>query len=168
MSVDSPSNPPNPAPTQAASEYESIISKASIAILIACPVLALLPPRKLDLYTFSLGAGFVVAANHQVRVHTGNGILLNVYQRRQGKEDEKRRQETWQKWEADNTGVKGLAKKVWMGDQKSDWKKQRMQEERDAVEEGKSFSDVIIDQVKEVWGVPKEEDKDDKEAERKE
>ena len=87
--------------------------------------------------------------------------MLNIYQRRQDKGDAKSRQETWEKWEAEKTGVKGLAKKVWMGDEKLGWKEKRMQEERDAAAEGKAFSDVIIDQVKEVWGVPKDEDEDD-------
>ena len=158
MSSFPPSVPPNPLQRQPTSPSENITSKLSLVTLVVCPVLALLPPRKLDLYTFSLGAAFVVAANHQTQLRSGKGILLNIYARRKEESDQKQRQKTWEAWEADESGTKGLAKRIWMGDAKADWKEKRMQEERENAEQGKGISDVIIDQVKEVWGVPKEDD----------
>ena len=43
-----------------------------------CPVIALLPPRKLDLYTFSLGIGFYLSADHLITLRTGRGLVQNL------------------------------------------------------------------------------------------
>ncbi|KAL9086460.1 MAG: hypothetical protein Q9165_007076, partial [Trypethelium subeluteriae] len=48
-------------------------------------------------------------------------------------------------------GERGLLGRIWMGGEGEDWKEKRMEEERRALEEGKGYSDVIMDQIREVW-----------------
>ncbi|EEH35557.2 hypothetical protein PAAG_06604 [Paracoccidioides lutzii Pb01] len=84
----SPSQPPTPSisttstpPRNRAAEYEKFKNFAAYTFLIASPVCIALPPRKLDFYTFSLGAAFVVSANHISSVRTGRGILGHIQSR---------------------------------------------------------------------------------------
>lgn len=92
--------------------------------------------------------------------------MQNLYKRRllrkEGSEQSEREQK-WRDWEKDESGSRGLAKKIWMGEEKEGWKERRMREERRNVEQGKGVADVIVEQVKEVWGVPKEEDEEGEE-----
>lgn len=46
---------------------------------------------------------------------------------------------------------RGLLKQVWMGDEKEDWKKRRIEEDRKALASGKGYGDLIMDQIWEVW-----------------
>ncbi|KAK4219633.1 hypothetical protein QBC37DRAFT_265444, partial [Rhypophila decipiens] len=46
---------------------------------------------------------------------------------------------------------KGVLTKVWMGDEKEDWKEKRLEEERKALEAGKGYSDLIVEQIWDVW-----------------
>ncbi|ODH48024.1 hypothetical protein GX48_05871 [Paracoccidioides brasiliensis] len=82
------SQPPTPSistasspPRNRAAEYEKFKKFAAYTFLIASPVFIALPPRKLDFYTFSLGAAFVVSANHISSVRTGRGIIGHIQSR---------------------------------------------------------------------------------------
>ncbi|KAL2119464.1 hypothetical protein VTJ04DRAFT_6425 [Mycothermus thermophilus] len=46
----------------------------------------------------------------------------------------------------------GWWKRVWMGGEKEDWKERRLEEERKALEAGKGYGDLIVEQIKEVLG----------------
>lgn len=46
---------------------------------------------------------------------------------------------------------KGLLEKVWMGGESEDWKAKRDERERKALEEGKGYGDLIMDQIWDVW-----------------
>lgn len=48
-------------------------------------------------------------------------------------------------------GVKGLAKKIWMGDEKAGWQKRRLEKEKEELEAGKGYGDIIMEQVREVF-----------------
>jgi hypothetical protein len=63
-----PPLPPPPAANQA-------LHYATSTALIGAPLLLLIPPRKLDLYTFSLCTLWAASAEHQVRARSGKGIL---------------------------------------------------------------------------------------------
>jgi hypothetical protein len=144
-----------------------LASKISLVTLVAAPLLAALPPRKLDLYTLTLATTFVLAANHQTKVQTGSGILTNIYFRRVEQQNAQKQQNeniNPKEEEINTTGVKGMVRKVWMGSEKSDWKEKRMLKEKEAEEEGKGIGDVIWEQVLEVWGVEKRK-KDDSDNE---
>ena len=47
---------------------------------------------------------------------------------------------------------RGLIKKVWMGDEGEDWREKRLEEERKALQEGKGYYGLIVDQIAEVFG----------------
>lgn len=123
----------------------------------------LMPPRKLDLYTFSLGMGFYLSADHLCESYYGRGLVTQLSpfraaadlpterarevqaRLREAREDERRK---LGKTEDDD---KGVLKKIWMGGESAGWKERRLEEEKKAIEEGKGFSDMILEQVWDVW-----------------
>jgi hypothetical protein len=46
---------------------------------------------------------------------------------------------------------RGVLKKVWYGQEGADWKTKRDQREKEALEDGKGYSGLIMDQIWEVW-----------------
>jgi hypothetical protein len=46
---------------------------------------------------------------------------------------------------------RGLLEKVWMGNEGDDWKEKRDRREREALEEGKGYWDLIKEQIWDVW-----------------
>jgi hypothetical protein len=150
--------------------YDRIVRNLAIGGVIACPIIMLLPPRKLDLYTFSLGVGFYLSADHLFTVNTGRGLVQqfgpkNGYsgdamptekaremQRVIREEREKgRRVDGALSGEASGDNQRGVFGRIWMGNEKDDWKERRLEEERKALEEGKGYMDMIFEQIWEVW-----------------
>ncbi|KAK3351345.1 hypothetical protein B0H65DRAFT_421077 [Neurospora tetraspora] len=67
-----------------------------------------------------------------------------------------------QKEHAEKNG--GVLTKIWMGDEKEGWKEKRLEEEKKALESGKGYGSLIMDQIWEVWnqeGKDKKKDGDD-------
>lgn len=146
--------------------YERITRNLAIGGVILCPLIAILPPRKLDLYTFSLGIGFYLSADHLVTLRTGRGLVQNLSplravelpteraretQRILAEEREKGRRALDRKGEGEREGERGVLGKLWMGDETEGWKERRLEEERKALEEGKSYTDMIFEQIWDVW-----------------
>jgi hypothetical protein len=77
------------------------------------------------------------------------GVLEEV--RRKQAEDENERQE------------KGIITRVWLGGEGEDWKAKRDQREREALEEGKGYGGLIMEQIWEVWNWGKDKVEDVKE-----
>jgi hypothetical protein len=70
--------PPEPSLTQKihmTDSYHKFVHNTSMAMLFVAPLLIALPPRKLDIYTFTLGGIFVVSGNQLLRERNGTGIL---------------------------------------------------------------------------------------------
>ncbi|KAF1831144.1 hypothetical protein BDW02DRAFT_572322 [Decorospora gaudefroyi] len=160
--------------------YDRMTRNVAIGGLILCPALILLPPRKLDLYTYALGLGFYLSADHLCKVRTGLDIIDQLgtvrFTRRlpteRAEEMHKVLQEERDKGrrplERKDPGAekeeKGIFGRIWMGDETEGWKERRLEEERRAVAEGKSYTDVIMEQIWEVWNWDKKKDgKDDEE-----
>ena len=189
MSTSAPSSTPSPlSPDRLAQrkqeQYQTVTRNLSIACLVVCPVIAALPPRKLDFYTFALGGVWVVSANHVTRSYTGRGIWQHVAplgdnsslpteRAREVQRVLMERQE--REREGEGRGVRevreealrelgrggkaretGLLERVWMGDEKEGWKERRLQEEREALEEGRGYGSLIMEQIWEVWNWGKE------------
>lgn len=168
------------APTSPSAKYTPPLRPVFISLLIATPLLAALPPRKLDLYTFALGAAFIVsaeeltygsasrrfssprppaqaqpfAANPQdaneklplaVESDTAQRFISSDSAPNDAKEQLLRR-------ERDETGVAGLARKLWYGSETEGWKERRIREEREALEEGRGYGELIGDTMREVFG----------------
>jgi hypothetical protein len=144
-----------------AQRYTRILRNVAIGGVVICPIIMLLPPRKLDLYTFSLGVGFYLSADHLCESYYGRGLVTQLSpfrvaadlpterarevqrQLREAREQERRK---LGKGEEEST-----LKKIWMGGESEGWKERRLEEEKKAIEEGKSFSDMIYEQIWDVW-----------------
>lgn len=73
-------------------------------------------------------------------------------QKVQRKQDEGARQEAERlRMEDEENKKRGLLTRVWMGDESEDWKQRRIEEDRKAIESGKGYGDIIMDQIWEVW-----------------
>ena len=152
---------------------KKIARNVAIGGVIVCPAVALLPPRKLDLYTLALGIGFYLSADHLSTSYTGRGLIENVTPRWNSLPTEKAI-ETQQRFEAEKSmkeareamregreirkEEKGILHRLWMGDEEEGWKERRLAEERKALEEGKTYTSMILDQIWEVWNWDKKKD----------
>ncbi|KXT15888.1 hypothetical protein AC579_5533 [Pseudocercospora musae] len=152
--------PPQRQPSVVETErYAKTLHNAAIATLVACPILALLPPRKLDTYTIGLFGLTGFSANHLVRESSGRSIWQQVTgQQRQPLPKSESTSGPSIVGELQKDGRNGIGSAYEPGT----WKARRQQEIKDDVEEGKSFADMINDTVWEVWnqGKKKEEDEE--------
>lgn len=69
--------------------------------------------------------------------------------------------------EEDEREERGILEKVWLGGEGDDWKAKRDKREREALEEGRGYGGLIMDQIWEVWnwGKDKVEDVREKDEE---
>ncbi|KAI4137756.1 MAG: hypothetical protein L6R39_007116, partial [Caloplaca ligustica] len=146
----------------------------------ATPILAALPPRKLDVYTFLLGATFVVSAEEltygtasrrfypprpqpQAQTFTSNPQDANDKLPLAAQSDAARQyiasdaapndaKEKLLKRQREERGVAGLARKLWYGSEGEGWKERRIREEREALEEGRGYGGLIGDAIRDVVG----------------
>ena len=63
--------------------------------------------------------------------------------------------------EEGNAKEKGVVEKLWMGQEGEGWKERRIREEREALEEGRGYGGLIVDQIWEVWNWGKTKEKGD-------
>ncbi|KAF2418449.1 hypothetical protein EJ08DRAFT_62378 [Tothia fuscella] len=151
-----------PTPEQQLQQYRTLTRNLSIALLIICPTIAVLPPRRLNLYTFGLIGVWTASANHLIKDRTGHSILQRLGNvRGDGLPTEKARE--FQRKMREQKGLakeKGVLEKVWMGDEGDDWKEKRLKKEREALESGEGYGSLIMDQISEVLGKKKEDDVD--------
>ncbi|KAL8715409.1 MAG: hypothetical protein Q9220_000743 [cf. Caloplaca sp. 1 TL-2023] len=133
-----------------------------LTLLITTPLLALLPPRKLDMYTFSLGAAFVLSAEELTYGRASSRFARPLPQHAPPQPDTQ--EETFpvpssqttphsDKQDTSGGGVQALARRLWFGaETPQSWKQQRAREEREALEDGRGYGDLIGDSVREVFG----------------
>jgi hypothetical protein len=62
---------------------------------------------------------------------------------------------------------RGIIEKVWMGNEPDDWKVKRDQKEKEALEEGRGYGGLIMDQIWDVWSWGKDKNEELKEADEK-
>jgi hypothetical protein len=169
--------PPQRQPTL--DEYERYVRtlhNTALAAVIVCPIIALLPPRKLDVYTFTLGGTTIFSANWLVREHSGRNIWQHVgiaSQQPLSASDENstvppKEQVNSQReihhasqdlHRAKKDGKPSVTEQV--QSQRQAWKEQQQKEIEEDVEEGKSIADVITGQIWNVWNWGKKDDDDD-------
>lgn len=177
----SPTSPGNPANPQADLErWNKLFYNTSLGIVIACPVIALLPPRKMDLYTFGLGIAWFMSAGYVVEHKTGKGLLWHIgamipsegNRRRIAQEQEREMMREGLRWQGETPRAmeqeqqqqqkRGFWKRIWMGGERDDWVEERMRKEKEALEDGRGYAGLIADQVREAFGYKDTEDEDDK------
>ncbi|KAE9373942.1 hypothetical protein N431DRAFT_439033 [Stipitochalara longipes BDJ] len=194
-----PSSQPPPRTTFDASSRANLVHNISLGALIVCPIIILLPPRKLDIYTLGLLSGMFAGGNQLSKEYTGTSILQRFGNRlesvsgrelppkaremqarlkeekarradgiesvrRKGEELAERSRVEKEKKEKED---RGLLEKVWMGSEGEDWKAKRDQREKEALEEGKGYGGLIVDQIWEVWNWGREKTEEIKEKDEK-
>ncbi|POS87564.1 hypothetical protein EPUL_000918 [Erysiphe pulchra] len=164
-------------PRQSTDEVrKDLIHYTSWACLIAGPIILILPPRKLDLYTFGVLLGTFAGANEVSREQTGISMIdrmgqrfmrstatlppqaAELQQRRIREEREKKnlfdltqQSSTEEFFAGQSKKPSSFWSKVWMGGEGENWKEERLRKEREALESGKGYFDLIMEQVWEVW-----------------
>ncbi|PQE21186.1 rhomboid family membrane protein [Rutstroemia sp. NJR-2017a BVV2] len=152
-----------------------LLHNAALFALIACPILIALPPRKLDKYTFALMTCTFIGGNHLTYEYTGITMMERIKKRGEAmgkavgtelpdgaKDVQSRLREELRRKGMDLQGRKlseekekeedlGIVRRVWMGGEGKDWKEKRDRREREALEEGKGYGDLIMEQIWEVW-----------------
>jgi hypothetical protein len=73
MSTSTPQPPSNP--VLDASSQAKILHNVALGALIVCPIVILLPPRKLDIYTLALVGGTFFGANQLTYESTGTSLV---------------------------------------------------------------------------------------------
>ncbi len=155
--------------------YIKVLHNTALIALVACPALIILPPRKLDFYTFGLSGATVYSANFLIRERTGRNIWQHVtlqspavnepfahpsttphrqatVQRGMPTVEESR--QMYQHEEASSVTEQ-------VQSQRDAWKAEREKEIKEDIEEGKGFGDMIIDQIWDVWNWGRKRDDDD-------
>jgi hypothetical protein len=164
---------PGPLLTKEQEQYRTLTRNLSIGLLIICPAIALIPPRRLNFYTFGLIGMSIVSANHLTRDRTGRSIIQRLGSvQGDGLPTEKARlfqKQMQEKREREGKAPdKNLLEKVWMGGEGEDWKEKRLKEEQEALDRGEGYGSLIMDQISEVWKGMKKGGGDGSESEKKE
>ncbi|KAH9223033.1 hypothetical protein DL95DRAFT_124723 [Leptodontidium sp. 2 PMI_412] len=182
---------------------ETLYHNIALGALIVCPIIILIPPRKLDFYTVALTAGFFAGGNHLASHYTGASIAQRFGSRmesmsnhdlppkametqRRLKEERERRDAGISTNSTSNVNApddksvvaavrrknteekqRGLLEKVWMGNEGADWKAKRDQKEKEALDEGRGYGGLIMDQIWEVWSWGKDKVEEAKEIDEK-
>ncbi|KAF2122899.1 hypothetical protein BDV96DRAFT_593380 [Lophiotrema nucula] len=190
--METPQPPLTPEQRLAREQREKYIRfgrNAAIFGIVACPAVAFLPPRKLDLYTFSLVIGTYLCADHLSTHYTGRDLMVNawIYRPRlprfsnpvsalpteKAREVREQNEKTLEqgKEAMRDAGVevprekKGIFHNLWYGNEDAaNWKERRMAEERKIRDEGKGYGEVIIEQIWEVWNGGEKKSEDGTEA----
>ena len=156
-------------------DYTRFLRTSTLAACILAPVLIALPPRKLDLYTFSLTGAFILSVDYQVKERTSLGIMGHASRRfvgtrpleRQVQDDASAVWERGRLLEEPRMVQSSSSVSQLQQTAQEDWKTQRLKEEQEKLDEGEGYWDMIKEQVWQVWnqqykevGVLKEKEKE--------
>lgn len=119
--------------------FSSLIHNVALGTLIVAPVLILMPPRKLDLYTFMLSSAMLASTNQLVKERTGAGLLYQLPGARKPMEQRRLLEET-----ISRPSVKENL-------DKHGWKEARLREEQEKLDAGEGYGSMIVDQIWDVW-----------------
>jgi len=171
--------PPQHQPTSAdTQQYARTLHNVALIAVVACPALALIPPRKLDFYTLGLVGTTAYSGNYLVREQSGRSIWQHVNSSRRlleqaspapvppteqanlSKELQYAKQEM-QRLRPEGAEVGPVTGELQaIQNQREVWKAQREKEIQDDLDVGKGFGEMIMDQIYEVWNWRKREDED--------
>ena len=169
-SSSSPTDIDSSIPSSTSTPYAKAIHNLSLALLVVCPAVLALPPRRLDLYAFSLSTAWVLSLNHLTAERTGRGILAHLQtrapqlpqtdslpsERARGIQERLQRERMLRqgKDEARGPGTlpgRGQMERLWMGEETEGWRERRLEEERQRLASGEGYGGMIVDQIWEVW-----------------
>ena len=158
----------SPTPEQHAhmrDSFQTFLYRTSQTTLVVAPVLILLPPRKLDFYTFLLSGACVVSAGHLIQqrrlrlAHERSFLLPSREQQVREQIAKQKEKRLLEDSSSESVGGKRQggslleekAKELWMGGETEGWKERRLKEERERIENGEGYGDMIMDQIWDVW-----------------
>lgn len=171
--------PPQRQPTvDETQRYANALHNTAIFTLLACPAIALIPPRKLDFFTFGLGGATVYSANFLIRERTGRSIyqhlgparnqtpvLANVEQNIASEvkqvDASRSTQHTLEELRRPKEQHTSSPVTEEVKNAREAWKDQRQQEIQDDLDVGKGIGEMITGQIWEVWNWGKKSDDDD-------
>lgn len=159
---------------------------SAIGVAILGPIALLAPPRRVGLQSMILSGGTFWATNLLAYDYTGESITQRTARRYSSifdgglPEQAKRNQELMrlererreaQLPEAEQKKLRerkeaekrGLVTRLWMGNEKEDWIQERARKEKEALERGEGYGDIIMDQIKEVFGMKTKKDGEESE-----
>ena len=170
--MSAPQAPPRQATPSEARQYAHNVALLAV---IACPVLALIPPRKLDVYTLGLVGTTAYSGNYLVRERSGRSIWQHVRGTRPPlgqagaplppadhahlHRDSQSVQHQTQRLRPDSGSATDELRAT--QSQREAWKMQREKEIRDDLDVGKGFGEMITDQIWEVWNWGRKKDDED-------
>lgn len=159
----------------------------AVAMAILGPLGLLLPPRRVSVQNAILGGGAYWGFNQLAHDYTGKSLMVRsnerlsailgwpdrlperaernralMAQERERRQsalpDEERRAMEAKQLQQPGRGVLG---RLWMGSEKDGWKDERLRKEKEALESGKGYADLIMEQIREVWTQTGEKDRKD-------
>lgn len=159
--------------------------------VILGPIALFMPPRRVGFQALLLASGTSYATNILAYDYTGESIyqrfvrrwdnalngglpekaqrtqeLLRLErERREAALPEAERRRLQEERLRREQAQRGLLQKLWMGSETDDWRAERARKEKEALDEGRGYGDLIVEQVKEVFS---SSDKKDGEEEKKE
>lgn len=175
----------NPSPHRDDASYELAKHYLSLTLVVACPVLILLPPRKLDKYTLFLGTATLCSASQLEYERSGRSGFarlrsgLNPFNHfnftsptsQAAQVKAKLKQEKVERLKREGKLIQARTEeekttpleKIWMGGEKEGWKEKRLKEEQEAIDKGKGYGSLILDQLYEVvaWKPRQEEEEEE-------
>lgn len=161
--------------------YHKFVNGVTLGTLILAPIMIVLPPRRLNFFTFVWGVSFAAAAVHRDIPAKMYRPIQNLSMPRGARELQERRELERQNAlvlerrrlleerqpgavafalsEAErNKQQKGpgalleeKAKEIWMGGETEGWKERRLREEQEKLAQGETYGSMIADQIWEVW-----------------
>ncbi|KAJ0308233.1 hypothetical protein COL5a_000861 [Colletotrichum fioriniae] len=167
--------PTGQAPAQTPTPTPKIITNAAWAGVVLCPLIMLMPPRRIDWRTFMLWTGFSASGNQLIYDYSGQSLFQRMQSRlgrmfpttlpeqaqrtKQLLREERMRREglTEEQMRAIEFKKRNLAQRLWYGSEPEDWEAKRAAEHAKALAEGKGLGDLIAEQVSEVWSGAKKE-----------
>ncbi|KAJ9148244.1 hypothetical protein NKR23_g5150 [Pleurostoma richardsiae] len=184
-SSSTPSQPENDLKYSGTPEW---LHNSAIAVAILGPIALLMPPRRADVRTLVLTGGTFWATNQLAYDWTGRSIQQRFAARFDAlagsglPEQARRTQELMraerarreaalpegERLEAEEARRRreqqGLLQKVWMGGEGENWREERERKEKEALEDGRGYTGLIMEQISEVWGQIRGRKKGDEEA----
>lgn len=110
-----------------------------------------------------------IKAEKEARARREEGRLKGIKEENIGniaKEAERLRKRADEE-EKERGGMPQVLEKVWYGSEGKDWKAKRDQREKEALEEGRGYGGLIMDQIWEVWNWGKDKAEEVKEIDEK-
>lgn len=152
-----------------------------MAVVVLGPIALFKPPRKMGLQALMIATGTFYASNIVAYDFTGQSMYQRFVrrwdnmvdgglpekarhtqelmrlerERREAALPEAERRRLQEERERKERAARGPLQRLWMGDEKENWREERARKDREALEEGKSYGDLIVEQVKEVFGSEK-------------